>query len=105
MRFVPFDVWPTSVAYEQFIFQQRACPVRPGLHDFFNGLVWQAYPLAKQALNRLQAEAIARDGVGARRGPVRDAITVFDENGALLRRLRLYGRRWSSANGGGSSST
>jgi len=25
-----------------------------------------------------------RDGVGAVRGPVRDAITVFDENGALL---------------------
>jgi hypothetical protein len=35
-------------------------------------------------LNRLQAGEIARDGVAARRGALRDAITVFDENGALL---------------------
>lgn len=38
----------------------------------------------KSRLNVLQAAEIARQGVGAVRGPVRDAITVFDENGALL---------------------
>ena len=32
----------------------------------------------------LQAAAIARDGVQPRRGPLRDALTLFDENGALL---------------------
>jgi hypothetical protein len=84
VRFVPQDALPPATAYEQFIFETRQCPVRPGLHDFFNGLVWLQFPQAKSALNRLQAQEIARNGIGARRGPVRDAITVFDENGALL---------------------
>lgn len=84
VRFVPQEALPPGTAYEQFIFEARQCPVRPGLHDFFNGLVWLQFPAAKSALNRLQAQEIARQGIGARRGPVRDAITVFDENGALL---------------------
>ena len=84
VRFVPQEALPPNVAYEQFIFATRQCPVRPGPHDFFNGLAWLRFPRAKSALNALQAQAIARDGIGARRGPVRDAITVFDENGALL---------------------
>lgn len=84
VRFVAQDALPPGAAYEQFIFETRRCPVRPGLHDFFNGLVWLRFPQAKTALNRLQAQEIARAGIGPRRGPVRDAITVFDENGALL---------------------
>lgn len=84
VRFVAQDALPPGAAYEQFIFETRQCPVRPGLHDFFNGLVWLRFPQAKTALNRLQAQEIARAGIGPRRGPVRDAITVFDENGALL---------------------
>ena len=84
VRFVVQDALPPGTAYEQFIFETHQCPVRPGLHDFFNGLVWLQFPQSKAALNRLQAQEIARNGIGARRGPVRDAITVFDENGALL---------------------
>jgi hypothetical protein len=84
VRFIPQEALPDGAAYERFVFESGQCPVRPGLHDFFNGLVWLAFPRAKAALNRLQAAEIARDGVAARRGPVRDAITVFDENGALL---------------------
>jgi hypothetical protein len=84
VRFVPQQALPAGLAYEQFIFATRQCPVRPGPHDFFNGLAWLRFPRAKSALNALQAQAIARDGIVARRGPVRDAITVFDENGALL---------------------
>lgn len=84
VRFVSPSAQPPGTAYERFIFESGQCPVRPGLHDFFNGLCWLRFPRAKRELNRLQAEAIARDGIGARRGPVRDAITVFDENGALL---------------------
>lgn len=84
VRFVPQDQLPSGTAYERFIFDTRQCPVRPGLHDFFNGLAWLRFARTKSALNRLQAHEIARAGVGARRGPVRDAITVFDENGALL---------------------
>jgi hypothetical protein len=84
VRFVPQEALPAGTPYEQFIFDTRQCPVRPGLHDFFNALVWREFPRSKAALNRLQAKEIARLGIRARRGPVRDAITVFDENGALL---------------------
>lgn len=84
VRFVPQEQLPAGAAYEQFIFDTGRCPVRPGLHDFFNALVWMRFPRTKAALNRLQAREIARAGIGARRGAVRDAITVFDENGALL---------------------
>ena len=59
-------------------------PTRENLHDFFNGLVWLHLPQAKRRMNQLQAQAIAAQGVGAVRGPLRDALTLFDENGALL---------------------
>lgn len=85
VRFVPQAALPAGMAYEQFIFEQGSVPTRDGLHDFFNGLIWRHFPLSKRQLNRLQAAQIAADGVQAVRGPVRDALTVFDENAALLR--------------------
>ncbi len=84
VRFVPQDALPEGAAYERFVFERRECPTREGLHDFFNGLCWLRFPCAKRRLNELQADQIALRGVGGVRGPVRDAITVFDENGALL---------------------
>lgn len=84
VRFVPQDDLPAGSAYEQFVFETGRCPVRPGAHDFFNALVWLRMPQAKRRLNELQAAQIRAGGIGGRRGPVRDAITVFDENGALL---------------------
>lgn len=75
---------PAGQAYEAHIFRTRTVPTRDNLHDFFNGLVWLAFPRAKRRLNELQAGEIARDGVGATRGALRDALTLFDENGALL---------------------
>lgn len=84
VRFVPQSVLPDGMAYEQFIFERRACPTRETLHDFFNGLCWLRLPRTKSRMNALQAEQIARDGIGAWRGPVRDAVTLLDENGALL---------------------
>ncbi len=83
-RFVPSASLPAGVAYEQYIFDTGSCPTRENLHDFFNGLVWLEMPQAKRQLNRLQAAQIVQRGVGAERGAVRDAITVFDENGAVL---------------------
>lgn len=59
-------------------------PTRRDAHDLLNALVWLALPRFKARLNVLQAAAIARDGVGARRGPLRDAATLIDENGVLL---------------------
>jgi Protein of unknown function (DUF3025) len=72
------------VAYEQFIFDTKKCPTRDGLHDFFNALYWDQFPRTKARLNQLQAEQIAQLGSVTQRGAVRDALTVFDENGALL---------------------
>lgn len=82
--FVPHERLPTAEAYEAFIHRTGQVPTRDNDHDAFNGLVWWRFPATKACLNRLQAAEIARLGVGARRGPVRDALTVFDENGALL---------------------
>ncbi len=84
VRFVPQAELPAGLAYEQFIFEQQRVPTRDGLHDFFNGLAWLHFPQTKRRLNALQAAQIAADGVLPVRGPVRDAITVFDENAALL---------------------
>lgn len=84
VQFVPQEALPKGVPYEQFIHEHGEVPTREGLHDFFHGLCWHAFPATKRQFNRLQAAEIQRLGVRGRRGPVRDAITVFDENGALL---------------------
>ena len=82
--FVPQTALPAGEAYEAFIHRSGQVPTRDNLHDFFNGLVWLALPAIKRRLNTLQAGEIARHGVGAVRGPLRDALTLFDEGGALL---------------------
>ncbi|HEY2256295.1 MAG TPA: DUF3025 domain-containing protein [Variovorax sp.] len=84
LKFVAQDGAPPGEAYESFIFRTACVPTRDNLHDFFNGLVWLEFPEAKRQLNELQAREIARSGVGNARGALRDALTLFDENGAVL---------------------
>jgi hypothetical protein len=84
VRFVPQANLPEGLAYERFVFESGQVPTRDGLHDLFNGLCWMVFPQSKKKLNQLQAAEISTAGVQAVRGPVRDAITVFDENAALL---------------------
>lgn len=84
VRFVPQSELPPGEAYERYIFNSGECPTREGLHDFFNGLCWMRFPQTKKKLNQLQAFEIAAAGVTPLRGPVRDALTVFDENAAFL---------------------
>ncbi|MFC5520522.1 DUF3025 domain-containing protein [Polaromonas jejuensis] len=84
VRFVPQAALPPGEAYERYIFNSGLCPTREGLHDFFNGLCWMRFPRIKTRLNQLQAAEIAAAGVAPLRGPVRDALTVFDENAAFL---------------------
>lgn len=83
-RFVPQHALPAGESYERYIFTQGAVPTRDNAHDFFNGLVWLSLPRTKRRMNQVQAAEIAARGIGAVRGPVRDALTVFDENGAVL---------------------
>ncbi len=85
VHFVPQHDLPDGMAYESFIYESRQCPTREGLHDFFNGLAWLNFPLSKQRLNQLHMAQIAQTGIGPVRGPARDALTLFDENAALLR--------------------
>ena len=54
-------------------------------HDYFNALVWLTLPLTNSAINLRQAEAIAQLGVSGERGPLRDALTVFDESAVVWR--------------------
>ena len=84
IRFVPQAALPPDTAYEEFIGASGCVPTRENLHDFFNGLVWQTFPLIKRELNALQAAQIASAGIKQSRGPARDAATIFDENAALL---------------------
>jgi len=84
VRFIPQSELPAGSAYEQHIYDTGCVPTRDGLHDFFNGLCWMQFPQAKKKLNLLQAQQIAQTGIQPVRGPARDALTVFDENAALL---------------------
>ena len=102
VRFVPQSRLPDGEAYEAFIYQTKQVPTRCGAHDFFNGLMWAHWPVTKSALNALQARDIAQNGVQKTRGPFRDALTLLDENGALLVAPRpiwdaLVNRSWIEA--------
>ena len=84
LQFVAQAALPAGEAYEAFIARTACVPTRDNLHDLFNGLVWLGFPALKRRLNELQAAAIAQAAPGDPRGAVRDALTLFDENAALL---------------------
>ncbi|WP_295545753.1 DUF3025 domain-containing protein [uncultured Pseudacidovorax sp.] len=100
--FVAQSALPLEEPYEAFIHRTGRVPTRNNLHDFFNGLVWLGFPSAKRQLNRLQAGEIAARGIGPVRGRLRDAITLFDEHGAVLQAppvlwAALQARDWRRA--------
>jgi hypothetical protein len=73
--------------YEARILLEAELTVRRGdWHDYFNVLVWLAFPRAKAALNaRHYAELERQRAAGERnRGPVQDALTLFDEGGVIV---------------------
>ncbi len=84
LRFIPQVALPFGVAYETHIAATGGVPTRDNLHDGLNALIWLHWPRTKAALNARQASAIARDGIGAARGAVRDAATLFDENALVF---------------------
>lgn len=86
ISFVPQSALPLRVAYESFISETGQVPTRENLHDFFNALIWLSFPATKARLNDLQSAAIAAASRSdsSRRGRLRDAITILDENAALL---------------------
>ena len=84
LRFVSQDALPEGEAYESFIGTTGNIPTRDNLHDLFNGSIWLTFPKTKALLNYYHMLEITAQGIGASRGRVRDTITVFDENGAIL---------------------
>lgn len=83
-RFVPAAELPRGQAYEAFVARTGTVPTRDNAHDLFNGLVWLHWPTLKARLNALHAQELSAAGVGPRRGALRDALTLFDENGAWV---------------------
>lgn len=84
LHFVEQSALPVGEPYESFIARTATVPTRDNLHDLFNGLIWLSYPKSKRRLNALHAQQIARHGTSGERGSLRDALTVFDENAAVL---------------------
>ena len=109
--FVDQSAFEGESTYETFIDQSGCIPTRKNLHDFLNGLSWIKYPQIKTAMLGVQAaqvkhisnnnlknsyieyeNSLKSDSLkitsaqrwGSERGPIRDALTVFDENGILL---------------------
>lgn len=102
-RFVGQQALPRGEAYESFIARTGWVPTRDNLHDLFNGLIWLSYPKTKRRLNVLHAAEITRRGnVTGARGPLRDALTLFDENAAILQAPpvlveALRARNWTAS--------
>lgn len=73
----------SALEYETLV-GKGSIPTRDCLHDWYNGLVWLLFPQSRRMINQLHlSEALdARSGNG--RNPRRDALTLFDESGALL---------------------
>jgi hypothetical protein len=73
--------------YEARIYLRGELQVRRDhWHDYFNLLVWLAFPRSKAALNARHFAALkAQAAAGApNRGPAQDALTLFDEGGVVV---------------------
>lgn len=53
-------------------------------HDFFNAMCWLQFPKIKSALNALHFENSKTRQAGTNRTPLENAITLFDECGAII---------------------
>jgi len=81
VRFVPPQA--DGLAYECRIWENGEVETRPdNWHDFFNALVWFAFPRTKIAVSARHIADWNPDGVA--RGTVRDALTHFDECGIVV---------------------
>ena len=77
--------------FEQRAFLKGEVQVRPlDWHDLFNALVWITFPTSKAVINARHYESLSvsqrptSDVQARRRGPVRDALTLFDEDGVVV---------------------
>ncbi len=100
LQLVPPVTTGMTESYEQRLYARGELEFRErNWHDLFNILVWLTFPQSKAALNARHHAAPPAAQAGGR-GPVRDALTLFDESGVvvlsvdggLLRLIREF--RW-----------
>jgi hypothetical protein len=89
LAFVAQEAKPRHAAerYEARIHERGEVQMRhASWHDLMNALVWLTFPRAKAALNaRHFAAFVAQQARGApNRGPLQDALTLFDEGGVIV---------------------
>lgn len=82
--FVAQDDLPPNTAYETFIAQTAQIPTRDNFHDLLGGVIWLNYPKTKAVFNALHQQDIEQHGITAQRTPLRNWLTVFDENGGIV---------------------
>ena len=85
VRFVPPG--RKDLPYEHAVFASGEVATRSdNWHDYFNALVWAAFPRAKAALNARHMHELGRAKLAgaSARGAVRDALTQFDECGMVV---------------------
>lgn len=73
--------------YEPRIYLKGEVQVRrDNWHDLLNALVWLTFPQSKAALNERHYHALLeQQAAGSQnRGPVQDAMTLFDEGGVMV---------------------
>jgi hypothetical protein len=85
VRFVAaerLDLPREEAAYEREIHASGRVSTRIGRHDACNALVWARFPRLKATLNERHLAALP-DSRPGHRGPIRDALTLFDECGGV----------------------
>ena len=101
--FVPSAETLGAMAYENRV-HAGEIPTRDIAHDWYNGQVWLQFPKAKHFINRKHVADSNGHTVQSANGRsrLRDALTLFDESGALLLTtdpnlsVALLGHDWSS---------
>ena len=74
-----------ALTYESRAYEHGGLAVRDrDWHDLFNVLVWCVFPATKAALNARHVAAAEVERAEGNRGRARDALTVFDESGAIV---------------------
>lgn len=84
IRFVDQACLPEGEAYESFIANTGKIPTRDNHHDLLNGLIWLNFPQSKAVFNERHAKDILQHGIHNARTALRNALTVFDENGGIV---------------------
>lgn len=84
LQFVPQMMLPEHTAYETFIANTGQIPTRDNFHDLLNGLIWLNFPKTKTMLNYLHYQDIQQHGIQSVRSALRNALTLFDENGGIV---------------------